>query len=139
MFDPRRPPFNETFNLGLFCKPFDTSAAMPCHFGIEWVYPMVVNENASHLMTHMIFYSNALLRQKLKSDGWKGRCVMNVGNIFFGIPDKIKDELFEEIIRTDRFTLERIISDGNETPKDEWYDQDKDECCLLYTSPSPRD
>ena len=56
---------------------------------------------------------------------------MNVGNIFFGIPDKIKDELFEEIIRTDRFTLERIISDGNETPKDEWYDQDKDEWVIL--------
>jgi cupin 2 domain-containing protein len=52
---------------------------------------------------------------------------MKPGNIFSGIPDRMKEEIFETILKTDHFALERIISSGQATPPGQWYDQPKDE------------
>jgi len=40
-------------------------------------------------------------------------------------------EFFEDLIKTNNFRLERIVSFGNKTPEGEWYDQDKDEWVSL--------
>jgi cupin 2 domain-containing protein len=56
---------------------------------------------------------------------------MKPGNIFSGIPDRVKEEVFETFLKTDHFTLERIISSGQATPPGQWYDQPKDEWVIL--------
>lgn len=56
---------------------------------------------------------------------------MIVSNIYSNIPDDLTHEVFEEILRNGPLKLERIISKGHETPKDQWYDQGKDEWVLL--------
>ena len=56
---------------------------------------------------------------------------MIISNIYSNIPDDLTQEAFEEILRNDSLKLERIISKGHETPKDQWYDQDEDEWVIL--------
>ena len=52
-------------------------------------------------------------------------------NIFADIPDTVPEEIFETIIETKSFRLERIISDGQLTAEDEWYDEDENEWFIL--------
>jgi cupin 2 domain-containing protein len=52
-------------------------------------------------------------------------------NIFADIPDTIPEEIFETIIEAKSFRLERIISDGQLTVEDEWYDEDENEWFIL--------
>ena len=52
-------------------------------------------------------------------------------NIFSNIPESLPDEFFEDIISTENFRIERIISRGHKTPKDKWYDQDKNEWVMV--------
>ena len=56
---------------------------------------------------------------------------MKPGNIFSRIPDGMKEEIIEPILKTDHLALERIISSGQATPPGQWYDQPKDEWVLL--------
>ena len=56
---------------------------------------------------------------------------MIVSNIYSDIPDDLTHEVFEEILRNGSLKLERIISKGHETSKDQWYDQDRDEWVIL--------
>ena len=56
---------------------------------------------------------------------------MNIYNIYAGIPEVLPGEVFENIIRNDRFKLERIVSSGHSTPEGQWYDQDTDEWVIL--------
>ena len=56
---------------------------------------------------------------------------MEKANIFSQIPDVLKEELTEEILKNGSFKLERIVSKGHATPRGEWYDQDKDEWVIL--------
>ena len=58
---------------------------------------------------------------------------MNLSNIFHNIPDELKDELFQDIINTPAFRLERIVSRGHTTAPDFWYDQDKAEWVMLLS------
>jgi len=48
-------------------------------------------------------------------------------NIFSGIKNQSPEEIFEPIIKTNQFKIERIISSGQSTDKGKWYDQDVDE------------
>jgi cupin 2 domain-containing protein len=52
-------------------------------------------------------------------------------NVFADIPDTIPEEIFETIIEADSFRLERIVSDGQLTAEDEWYDEDENEWFIL--------
>jgi cupin 2 domain-containing protein len=52
-------------------------------------------------------------------------------NIFLGIRNRSAEEIFETIIKTNQFKIERIISDGQSTDKGKWYDQDEDEWVIL--------
>ena len=54
-----------------------------------------------------------------------------IKNIFSNIPASLPHELLEDIISTENFRIERIISRGHTTPKGKWYDQDKNEFVLV--------
>jgi cupin 2 domain-containing protein len=50
----------------------------------------------------------------------------------FQLSDKLPNqEIFEKIISNDKILIERIISTGQITPPNEWYDQEKDEWVIL--------
>jgi cupin 2 domain-containing protein len=56
-----------------------------------------------------------------------------IQNIYSSIPADIPQELFQDILITDTFTVKRIVSRGHASPKDFWYDQDQNEWVLLLT------
>jgi cupin 2 domain-containing protein len=58
---------------------------------------------------------------------------VKAGNIFSEIPDSPIDEIFEILLISDHFKLERIISSGQATPPGEWYDQDMNEWVILLS------
>lgn len=55
---------------------------------------------------------------------------MRVKNIF-AVQGTGEAEVFETIMETNVFKLERIVSTGQATPPGQWYDQDRDEWVLL--------
>ncbi len=55
----------------------------------------------------------------------------DVKNLFAGIPATLPEELFEDLLVSDRFRIERIISRGHRSPDDFWYDQKENEWVLL--------
>lgn len=57
----------------------------------------------------------------------------NGDNLFGCLPESASEEFFENILKTESFRLERIISSGQTTPPGEWYDQDEDEWVALLT------
>ena len=40
-------------------------------------------------------------------------------------------ETFDQLLKGKQFRLERIVSGGQSTPEEQWYDQDQDEWVLL--------
>ena len=58
---------------------------------------------------------------------------MKAANLFGDIPADIADELFESLVETSAFKLERIVSAGQTTPRDTWYDQERDEWVILLS------
>lgn len=55
------------------------------------------------------------------------------GNLFASIPRDTDKELFETLLDTTPLRLERIVSTGQSTPADEWYDQDRHEWVVLLS------
>ena len=54
-----------------------------------------------------------------------------VGNIF-RLPDKLPpEELFQTVLDNDRVLIERVVSTGQVTPSEEWYDQERDEWLIV--------
>ena len=57
---------------------------------------------------------------------------MKSGNLFSGMMVReLRDEIFETLLETNHFQLERIVSTGQATPPGEWYDQDTNEWVIL--------
>ena len=56
---------------------------------------------------------------------------MEKHNIFADIPEKIKEELFEDILPGTDIKLERIVSEGQVTPEGEWLIQGKNEWVMV--------
>ncbi|MCE5264479.1 MAG: cupin domain-containing protein [Deltaproteobacteria bacterium] len=56
---------------------------------------------------------------------------MEVHNLLAGIPAEMTGEVFEEILRTESFRVERIVSRGEVSPPGFWYDQETDEWVVL--------
>ena len=54
-------------------------------------------------------------------------------NIFEKIKIDKKDEQFFEIFKNDKIKIEKIVSNGQKSPKDFWYEQDKSEKILLLS------
>jgi len=57
--------------------------------------------------------------------------MLPVKNLFEELPLNKECEYFEDILRIPGFKLERIISFGQCTPENEWYDQERDEWVIL--------
>jgi cupin 2 domain-containing protein len=56
-----------------------------------------------------------------------------VTNLFAPIPPEITEEIFQVLLSTAHFRLERIVSAGQATPPGEWCDQDTHEWVALLT------
>lgn len=52
-------------------------------------------------------------------------------NIFDAIPEKLESEIFESLVESRNVQIERIISKGQASPDNGWYDQDKNEWVLV--------
>jgi len=55
----------------------------------------------------------------------------HIFNLLDNIPFTSKNEIFNTIISNDNIKIERIISYGQTTPKDYWYNQEEDEFVLI--------
>ena len=65
--------------------------------------------------------------------GEEERKPMVIKNIFWGTPQFTIEEIFETLLKTEDFRLERIISSGQATPFGEWFDQDSNEWVVLLS------
>jgi cupin 2 domain-containing protein len=54
-----------------------------------------------------------------------------MGNIFSSLPDKIDQELFDELLRHKNIRIERIVSHGQVSPENSWYDQPENEWVIV--------
>ena len=56
-----------------------------------------------------------------------------MANLFAPIPPEVTEEIFQVLLETGNFRLERIVSAGQATPPGEWYDQDTHEWVVLLS------
>ncbi|MBU1085993.1 MAG: cupin domain-containing protein [Candidatus Omnitrophica bacterium] len=54
-----------------------------------------------------------------------------IKNLFSQIPDRIPEEIFNTLFETDGLKIERIISNGHSTAKDQWLEQNRSEWVLV--------
>jgi cupin 2 domain-containing protein len=59
--------------------------------------------------------------------------MIKVHKLFADISLKMRKEVFQEILRTDNFRIERIVSRGQASPSGFWYDQETEEWILLVS------
>jgi cupin 2 domain-containing protein len=52
-------------------------------------------------------------------------------NLLQNIPDQLPEELFETLVKNENIHIERIVSKGHSSPKEGWYDQDRNEWVLV--------
>jgi cupin 2 domain-containing protein len=53
------------------------------------------------------------------------------GNLFHDLPQAAAEELFERLLTRPGLVIERIVSTGQASPPDHWYDQPQGEWVLL--------
>jgi len=58
------------------------------------------------------------------------------GNFFFDIPRQVNDEVFDTILNADTVEIKRIVSRGQNSPADYWYDQEKSEWVMVLKGAS---
>ena len=57
-----------------------------------------------------------------------------INNIFAGLPDFPQDnEIFDVITRNNNIKIERIVSTGQSSPENFWYNQEQNEFVLLLS------
>lgn len=56
---------------------------------------------------------------------------MNTENIFKAIPNEFEEEIFEDLVRSKNVRIERILSHGQSSPAQGWYDQDENEWVIV--------
>ncbi len=68
-----------------------------------------------------------------QSDGllMKNPPASGIGNIFQVIPEELPQELCEDLLATESFRVERIVSRGHASPEGFWYDQEDSEWVIL--------
>lgn len=57
--------------------------------------------------------------------------VMRIAHFFSDVPEDLADEIVEAIIDTKACRIERIVSRGHASPKDFWYDQERNEWVIV--------
>jgi cupin 2 domain-containing protein len=53
------------------------------------------------------------------------------GSLFQNVPLELPEELFDTICSADHVKIERIVSREHASPRDSWYDQEKNEFVLI--------
>jgi hypothetical protein len=66
-------------------------------------------------------------RQTLRSTRSRGLKMDRVANLFAEIPADLPEELFQTLLSTPDFRIERIVSHGHASPEGFWYDQEAHE------------
>jgi len=56
---------------------------------------------------------------------------MPTQNLYADIPESLDNELFETLATGSELRIERIVSRGQSSPEQGWYDQDSDEWVVL--------
>jgi len=56
---------------------------------------------------------------------------MDLYNLYDDIPANLPDELFTDILATDAFRVERIVSHDHASPDGFWYDQEQSEWVMV--------
>lgn len=56
---------------------------------------------------------------------------VETGNLFAQLPTDLKAEVFETLVNAVQLRIERILSKGQASPPDFWYDQNKHEWVLV--------
>ncbi|ALO35799.1 cupin [Colwellia sp. MT41] len=56
-----------------------------------------------------------------------------MANIFSNIPAELANEIFEDILITDKLRIERIVSKGQTSPDTGWYDQSENEWLIVLS------
>ncbi|MEH6451691.1 MAG: cupin domain-containing protein [Psychromonas sp.] len=56
-----------------------------------------------------------------------------MANIFSDIPSQLPNEIFEDILITEKLRIERIVSNGQSSPDTGWYDQDEIEWVMVLS------
>ena len=54
-------------------------------------------------------------------------------NLFENIPGELPEELISVLTQSEHVKIERIVSDGQSSPEDFWYDQEQNEWVLLIS------
>jgi cupin 2 domain-containing protein len=54
-----------------------------------------------------------------------------MNNLFSDIPAGLENELFETLAFSDKVVVERIVSTGQVSPAEGWYDQDRNEFVVV--------
>jgi len=54
-----------------------------------------------------------------------------ISNLFAALPDARRQEVFDDLLRTDNVRIERIVSHGQTSPGEGWYDQDEHEWVIV--------
>ncbi len=57
--------------------------------------------------------------------------VNGMKNFFTEIPENLKDELFETVLQTESFRIERIVSHGHGSSEGFWYDENDYEWVIM--------
>ncbi|GHC08975.1 cupin domain-containing protein [Cerasicoccus arenae] len=58
---------------------------------------------------------------------------MNCQNLLSDLPTDLPQELMQDLVCADGIRIERIISTGQDSPPDTWYDQTENEWVLLLS------
>ncbi len=56
-----------------------------------------------------------------------------MNNIFENLPEGLKEELFETILEGGGVRIDRIVSEGQATPRGEWLEQEEGEWVILLS------
>ncbi|WP_263079417.1 cupin domain-containing protein [Endozoicomonas sp. Mp262] len=54
-----------------------------------------------------------------------------MNNIFESIPTEIPNEIFTDLVTGENIRVERILSKGQTSPENGWYDQDENEWVMV--------
>ena len=54
-----------------------------------------------------------------------------MNNLLSNLPINLKEEVFEDLVKSDSVRIERIISKGHSSPEKGWYDQEENEWVVV--------
>jgi cupin 2 domain-containing protein len=86
-------------------------------------------------LVHYFLFQSSWLRKSFPKPliSQQERFAMLPQNLFDQIPATLEKELFTDLLRTSKFRIERVVSQGHCAPEGFWYDQNQNEWVLLLS------